>query len=101
MDPTVPAPVHHAPDHPHDDHHHELHWFWRYVFSSDHKVIGLQYGITGLIFLLVGFALMLVMRWQLAHPGTVMPVLGPILASIPVVKDQFPGGVLSADGYNS
>ena len=40
-----------------------------YVFSTDHKVIGIQYGITGLLFLLFGFSLMMLMRWQLAYPG--------------------------------
>ena len=46
-------------------HHHEL-GFWRsYVFSTDHKVIGVQYGITALLFMLFGFSLMLLMRWQL------------------------------------
>ncbi len=37
--------------------------FWRsYVFSTDHKVIGIQYGITALCFLLFGLCLMLMMR---------------------------------------
>ena len=53
--------------HDHNDHHDE--GFWRkYIFSVDHKVIGIQYGITSLFFLLVGFCLMLAMRWQLAYP---------------------------------
>ena len=114
----------HAHEHPHGhghDDHHDQHWIWKYVFSSDHKVIGIQYGITGLLFLFFGFCLMLVMRWQLAHPGHAVPVLGGILASLgeflkghPVeagrfdgwfwlraIVDQFPGGVMSADGYNS
>ena len=31
--------------HAHDSHHHEELGFWRkYVFSVDHKVIGIQYG---------------------------------------------------------
>ena len=41
----------------------------KYVFSTDHKVIGIQYAITGLIFLFLGFTLMMLMRWQLAYPG--------------------------------
>ena len=37
--------------------HHEDAGFWRtYVFSIDHKVIGIQYGITALCFLLFGFS---------------------------------------------
>jgi len=50
--------------------------FWRqYIFSVDHKVIGLQYGLTSLSFLLLGFMLMVLMRWQLAYPGEVIPWL--------------------------
>lgn len=29
---------------------HELPWWRKYVFSTDHKVIGIQYAISGLIF---------------------------------------------------
>jgi len=50
--------------------------FWRkYVFSIDHKVIGIQYGVTALVFLLIGFSLMMIMRWQLAYPesGIILP----------------------------
>jgi heme/copper-type cytochrome/quinol oxidase subunit 1 len=37
------------------------------VFSLDHKVIGIQYAITSMVFLLIGFTLMMLMRWQLAR----------------------------------
>ncbi len=58
-----------------DTHHKES--FWRkYIFSIDHKVIGIQYGIMSLLFLLLGFGLMLVMRWQLAYPDQPLPLLG-------------------------
>src|SRR5436190_19963248 len=76
----------HAADiHAHDDHGHghDDHYdpgFWRkWVFSTDHKMIGIQYGLTGLLFLFFGFLLMLVMRWQLAHPGLPVPVIGVML----------------------
>ena len=49
--------------------HHELGFWQKYIFSQDHKVIGIQYAITGLLFLLFGFSLMMIMRWQLAYPG--------------------------------
>ena len=48
----------------------------RYVFSLDHKVIGIQYAITGMLFLLFGFTLMMLMRFQLAFPGRPIPVIG-------------------------
>jgi cytochrome c oxidase subunit I len=41
----------------------------RYIFSTDHKVIGLQYGFTSMFFLLVGFALVLIIRWQHSYTG--------------------------------
>ena len=60
-----------------EQHHEEP--FWRkYIFSQDHKVIGLQYGFTALLFLLFGFSLMLIMRWQLAFPGQPVPVIGAL-----------------------
>ena len=72
------------------------HGFWRtYVFSTDHKVIGVQYGITGLLFLLFGFTLMLLMRWQLAYPGEALPWLGKILG-----PDRMPDGVMLPEFYN-
>ena len=53
--------------------------FWRkYVFSIDHKWIGIQYGITALLFLLFGFILMLLMRWQLAYPERPLPFFAGI-----------------------
>jgi len=55
--------------------HHEESFIRKYVFSQDHKVIGIQYGITSLVFLLFGFTLMMIMRWQLAYPGQPVPVL--------------------------
>ena len=43
----------HAHAHGHDEHHEELGFWRKYVFSVDHKVIGIQYTITALLFLLV------------------------------------------------
>ena len=72
-----------------EDHSHSAHQegFWRkYWFSTDHKVIGIQYGITAMLFLLFGFGLMLLMRWQLASPGVEIPLLG---ALTPEMYNQF------------
>ena len=71
--------------------HHEESFISKYIFSQDHKWIGIQYGITSLVFLLFGFALMMVMRWQLAYPDTVIPLVGWM----------FEDGMLSPDMYNS
>lgn len=60
----------------HDDDHHDHHDppFWqKYIFSTDHKMIGIQYGITALLFLAFGFYLMMVMRWSIAYPHEPLP----------------------------
>jgi cytochrome c oxidase subunit I len=70
--------------------------FWRtYLFSTDHKVIGVQYAITALLFLLAGFSLMLLMRWQLAYPGEAIPWLGNILG-----PERMPEGIMLPEFYN-
>ena len=82
----------HAHAHAHDDSHHEELGFWRkYVFSVDHKVIGIQYTITALLFLLFGFTLMMIMRWQLAYPGRPIPLIGMWLG-----QDRAPMGIMSS-----
>ncbi|MBI5217142.1 MAG: cbb3-type cytochrome c oxidase subunit I [Ignavibacteriae bacterium] len=70
---TADAHIHH------DAHHHEQGFWSKYVFSTDHKVIGIQYGVTSLLFLFLGFTLMMIMRWQLAYPGEPFPVIRFVL----------------------
>jgi cytochrome c oxidase subunit 1 len=91
----------HAIPHAHvDEAHHEDAGFWRsYIFSSDHKIIGIQYGVTALGFLLFGFCLMLMMRWQIAHSGQPVPIVGPLLAKF--LGPDAANGVVSANLYNS
>ena len=50
--------------------HHELGFFRKYVFSTDHKIIGIQYLITAMAMAVVGGVLSLLMRFQLAWPST-------------------------------
>ena len=77
-------------------HEHEELSFWRqYIFSVDHKVIGIQYAITGLIFLLFGFTLMMIMRWQIAYPFQPIPLIGGLLGD-----SRAPGGVMLPEFYN-
>jgi cytochrome c oxidase subunit 1 len=74
--------------------------FWRkYIFSTDHKVIGIQYGLCGLAFLFFGFCLMMLMRWQLAYPGQELPVIGKWLPHI-FGPESMPGGKMTPDFYN-
>ncbi len=65
------------------------------MFSQDHKVIGIQYGITALLFLLFGFTLMIIMRWQLAYPGQPIPLIGQWLGDA-----NAPGGIMLPEFYN-
>ena len=71
---------------------HEESFFRKYIWSTDHKIIGLQYGFTALFFLLVGFSLMMVMRWQLAYPETAIPFVGSLFGE---------DGLLLPEIYNS
>ena len=71
--------------------HHEENFWTKYIFSQDHKIIGIQYGITSLLFLFFGFTLMMIMRWQLAYPDTPIPIVGWM----------FENKLLSPDMYNS
>jgi cytochrome c oxidase subunit 1 len=50
-------------------------------FPLDHKVIGLRYAVTSMVFLLVGFSLMMLLRWQLAYPMQPIPLIGGLLGS--------------------
>jgi cytochrome c oxidase subunit 1 len=65
------------------------------MFSRDHKVIGLQYAITSLIFLLVGFLLVLLIRWQLAHYGVQAHWLTALVG-----ETNAPDGIMQPEFYN-
>ncbi len=75
---------------------HELGFLRTYVFSTDHKVIGIQYGITALVFLFFGLCLMMMMRWQMAYPGEAIPIIGGLLGETLVDK-----GAMLPTFYNS
>jgi cytochrome c oxidase subunit 1 len=64
------------------------------VISTDHKVIGLQYLWTSLVFLLLGFFLILLIRWQLAFPAVPVPLVGPLLGDA-----NAPGGLILPEFY--
>src|SRR5579871_4095391 len=64
------------------------------TFSRDHKVIAKQFLALGLAFLAVGGFMAMLIRWQLAHPGKEVPVVGQLV---------FPrsGGVITPSAYAS
>ena len=84
-------------EHHHEEHHDKLPFWRHYIFSTDHKIIGIQYGLTALVFLFFGFCLMLMMRWQLAYPGKPLPIafLTKLLG-----ESRMPGGVMAPEFYN-
>src|SRR3989454_857588 len=85
---TVAATAHTAHAH-HDD----RSFIRKYIFSTDHKIIGIQFLFVSLFFLLVGGLLAMQMRWQLAYPGQPMPG-GGILP-----ESMAPGGVILPEYY--
>ena len=92
---TLYPSVGHAGHGGHADHGHGQHqqsFLSKYVFSTDHKMIGMQFLCTTLIMLMVGGALALGVRWQLARPWEYMPILGDT-----VFKTD--GGQISPETY--
>jgi len=63
------------------DHHVQESFIRKYIFSLDHKMIGRQFLIYGLIMFMVGGGLAMLFRWQLAYPDQPLPVIG--------VSDQY------------
>src|SRR4051795_12147270 len=56
--------------------HPELGFLRKYVFSEDHKIIGIQFLFSGLIFLFIGGALALLVRLQVGWPDGTIPIIG-------------------------
>ena len=67
-------------------------WWRRYLWSTNHKVIAVQYLLTGLVFLAVGGLMALLIRWQLAYPWQPVPVIGQWLF-------RESGGAVSPEAY--
>ena len=65
----------------------------RYVFSTDHKVIGIQYIVTGLVMAVIGAALAVLIRMQLAFPGHQWELLGRLMPT------GFPQGYMTPEFY--
>src|SRR4029079_3777287 len=67
----------------------------KYVFSLDHKVIGIQYIILALAAVLVGMTMSLLMRLNLSWPGTHWPILETLFPAVA------PGGVMNPEFFLS
>src|SRR5437879_916689 len=75
--------------------HHELGFWRKYVFSTDHKIIAIQYLITAMTMAVIGGILSMLMRYQLAWPSMLSPTLGKL------IPDAFAGGVMKPEFYVS
>ncbi len=68
------AEVHGAGHHGHV----EQNWFLKYFWSTDHKVIAMQYMFTGMAMALVAGFMAYVFRMQIAYPGMNVPFFGHV-----------------------
>jgi len=92
---AISLPAHDAHSAAHGAHTMTVGQFVRtYVFSIDHKIIGLQFLFSTLLWFLVGGLLALGIRWQLAWPWSDMPVIGRMLFSAE-------GGQISPEFYTT
>src|SRR5207244_6832955 len=67
----------------------------KYIFSLDHKVIGIQYILLALTAVLVGMIMSVLMRINLSWPGTHIKILETLFPT------GAPGGVISPEFYLS
>src|SRR5690554_6083715 len=67
-----------AHPHEHAHEHHEEGFFKKYLWSTDHKIIAMQYMITGMAMALIGAFFAYVFRSQLAFPGMSVPGFGVV-----------------------
>ena len=74
---------------------HELSFLRKYIFSTDHKIIGIQFLLMSFVFLLFGGLMAMMMRWQLGFPDRPLPA-GQLLP-----ETMAPGGILLPEFYNS
>ncbi len=88
---TIAAPIDQAPH----AHGHDRSFVRKYIFSTDHKIIGIQFLMLSLTGLFVGGVLAMMMRWELGFPTQPMPG-GELLP-----ETMAPGGILLPEFYNA
>src|ERR1039458_6290168 len=70
-------------------------FLWKYVFSLDHKIIGLQYYALALVAVFVNYSLSWLMRFHLVWPNAAIPGL-QLLSKVGA-----PGGLMTPEYYLS
>src|SRR5256885_12598627 len=84
--------------HPHVD---DRSFIRKYIFSTDHKIIGIQFLIMSLTFLLLGGTLAMLIRWQFGFPGRPVPgggVLPESMVANGVVLPEFYTSLVTMHG---
>lgn len=90
-----------------DDHFHEhehgdkykSNFITKYIFSMDHKIIGRQFLITGMIWALIGAAMSIVFRLQLGFPEESIAWLRPVLGKWIEINPDTGVGTLAPEFY--
>src|SRR5215510_5666330 len=67
----------------------------KYIFSIDHKIIGIQYILLAMTAVIIGMIMSVLMRMNLSWPGTNWPILGTLFPT------GAPGGVMTGEFYLS
>ena len=80
--------------HDEHDHHEKGNFFTKYIFSLDHKMIAKQYLITGILMGIIGGAMSIFFRMQIAWPEESFEVFRWFLG-----EKMAPGGVMKNDAY--
>src|SRR6478736_4025354 len=94
---AIPHPLtagHEHADAEHAHGHEDLGFIKKYLFSADHKTIGIQFLFMGLFFMVIGGLLAMLIRWQLAWPSDPahpVPILGKLMG--------WSGGAMPPDFY--
>src|SRR5215204_912894 len=90
--------VHHDEHHVH---HHKETFITKYIFSQDHKTIGKQFLITGIVWAIIGGLFSVLFRLQLGFPGQTFPILETVFghyAAGGVIKPEFYYALITMHG---
>jgi cytochrome c oxidase subunit I len=71
----------HAEAHGHSHAHHDEGFIKKYLWSTDHKIIGFQYLFTGMAMALIGGFTVYAFRMQIAFPGMPVPGFGRVTSN--------------------
>lgn len=91
--PEAAVAGHHA-DHDGHDHHHQS-FVSKYIFSQDHKMIGKQFLVTGIVWAVIGGLFSVLFRLQLGFPGVEFPILETFFG------ERAAGGLIKPEFYYS